>query len=121
MKEEFGDVEVVKIVVDDLCIWGECAEEHDNRLETLFDCIGCIGVKLNRLKCNFGVDNIGYVGHILSKDGLKPSPNRNHAFRDMPTHQHKGVVSTFPGIMTYIVKFMPSLSEMAAPVDRSEC
>ena len=99
MEEEFGDVEGLEIIVDDLCIWGECDEDHDRRLESLFDGIGCSGVKLNRPKCKFGVDNVGYVGHVLSKDGLKPSSDRIQAIRDMVTPQCKGELSTFLGIL----------------------
>ena len=75
-EEEFGDVEGVKIIVDDLCVWGGCDEDQHRCPESLFDRIGCSGVKLNRPKCRFGVDNVGYVGHVLSMNGLKPSPGR---------------------------------------------
>ena len=73
---EFDDVEGVRINVDDLCAWRESDEDYDRRIEHRFDRIGYNGVKLNRPKCMFCVDNVGYVCHVLSKDGLKPSSDR---------------------------------------------
>ena len=86
-------------------------------LENMFDRIGNSGVKLNQPKCKFGVDNVGYVGHVLSKDGLKPSPDRIHAIWDMPAPQGKGELSTFLGMMTYL----GDGDGCASPVDENEC
>ena len=83
-------------------------------LENIFDRIGNSRVKLNQPKCKFGVDNVGYVGHVLSKDGLKPCPDRIHAIWDMPASQGKGELSMFLGMMTYLSKLMPHLSEVTA-------
>ena len=89
-------------------------------LENMFDHIGNSGVKLNQLKCKFGVDNVGYVGHVLSKDGLKLGLDFIHAIWDMPTPQSKGKLSTFLGMMTYLGKLMPHLSDVTS-VHRMLC
>ena len=45
---------------------------------------------------------------------MKPSPDRIHSIRDMPTPQSKGKLITFLGMMTYLGELMPHLSEMTA-------
>ena len=38
-------------------------EEHDSNLERVLDTVQLSGLKLNKLKCEFQKDEIGYFGH----------------------------------------------------------
>ena len=40
-------------------------------------------LKLNKSKCQIKKDAITYIGHILSKEGLKPDPKRIEAIVNM--------------------------------------
>ena len=35
-----------------------------------------VNLKLNRKKCKVRKDEVPYVGHLLTKDGLKPDPEK---------------------------------------------
>ena len=57
-----------------------------------------------------------YVGHLLTSEGLKPSPSRVEALENMDTPQNREELQTFLGIMVYLGKFVPNLSKITAPL-----
>ena len=57
--------------MDDLLVWGENEEQHDNKV---LERARVRNLKLNKEKCHIKQQEISYVGHILTKDGIKPYP-----------------------------------------------
>lgn len=62
MSEVFSDVEGVKVIVDDLLVWGKDDEEHDTRLKTR---AREVNLKFNAKKCEIKETEVPYVGHVL--------------------------------------------------------
>ena len=56
------------------------------------------------------------MGHILTPEGLKPSMETVTALLNMPQPQDKAVARRFLGIITYLSKFCPNLSEVVRPL-----
>lgn len=73
-------------------------------------------LKLNKEKSQIRVTEISYIGHILSKDGVKPDPKKVDAINKMSTPQNKEALQRFLGIATYVAKFIPNMSQKAAPL-----
>ena len=115
MIEEFGDLEGVEIVVDDVLIWAENIAQHDERLEKFLDRVRKVGLKLNEKKSVI-CTQVEYVGHLLTSEGLRPSPDRIKALTEMSAPQTRAELETFLGIMVYLGKFMPNLSKITAPL-----
>ena len=63
-----------------------------------------------------GLEEIKYLGHILSKDGLKPDQSKIEAVRKMPTPECKKDVERFLGVVTYLAKFIPNMSKHTEPL-----
>ena len=116
MSEMFQDIPGVEVVVDDLLIWGENEEQHDTRLIQVLERARHRNLKLNRTKCQIRKDAITYIGHILSKDGLKPDPKKTDAILKMPCPENKDDLQRFLGMLTYLGKFIPNLSTVASPL-----
>ena len=84
MSEMFEDIEGVEVVVDDMLIWGE-TEEHDAKLEQVLKHARHRNLRLNKDKSQIKLEKISYIGHILSKDGLKPDPQKVKAIKTRKT------------------------------------
>ena len=84
MSEMFEDIEGVEVVVDDMLIWGE-TEEHDARLEQVLKHARHRNLRLNKDKSQIKLEKISYIGNILSKDGLKPDPQKVKAIKTRKT------------------------------------
>ena len=73
------DIDGVEVIVDDLLIWGENVSQHDARLKRVLDQAKQRNLKLNREKSQIKLTEISYIGHILSKDGVRPDPKKVEA------------------------------------------
>ena len=83
MSEMLEDIEGVEVMVDDILIWGENDNQHDSRLAKVLGCGR--NLNLNKEKCQIKKLEILYLGHILSKEGLKPDPRPLQAWHHQQT------------------------------------
>ena len=101
---------------DDIIVWGATKKEHDQRLRSCLTRIRQSGLKLNRSKCIFTSKSLTFLGHIISADGVKPDPTKVNAIKDMPIPKSKIDLQRFLGMVKYVAKFVPNLSQMTAPL-----
>ena len=59
---------------------------------------------------------VPYVGHALSKDGLKPDPEKIRAVKEMNPPENAKELNTFLGFIQYLGKFMPNMATGNAPL-----
>ena len=122
--ELFSDIEGVETYVDDFLIHGTTEEEHDARLKPVLNRCRSINLHLNASKCKFKQTELSYLGHIISHNSLKPDERKAKAIRDMPEPENKADLRRILGMVTYLSKFCPNLSTLAAPLrdlTRKEC
>ena len=122
---EVFQVEVANIIAglsgclnmqDDIIIWGKTREEHDQNLDAVMKQILKSGLKLNIEKCEYGVQELKFLGHILSADGIRPDPEKTRAITEMKLPRNVTELQRFLGMMNYLGKFIPNLAEITAPL-----
>ena len=116
MSEIFSGIEGVEIIVDDLLIWGENQQQHDKHLRQVLERARQKNLKLNKEKSQIALDEISYIGHILSKEGLKPDPQKVRAITEMNRPQNKEELQRFLEMVTYVAKFIPNFSQISTPL-----
>ena len=116
MSEIFEDIEGVEVIVDDILIWGETEAEHDERLREVLERARQRNLKLNKGKSQIKLSEIHYIGHVLNKDGVKPDPEKAKAIQMMKSPENKEQLQRFLVMVTYLAKFIPNLSQTAAPL-----
>ena len=116
MSHLFDDIEGVEVIVDDLVVWGENTEQPDFRLRQVLDRCRERNLKLNKDKCRFRVSEVSYVGHLLSADGVKPDPLKVEAIKAIPPPGDREELQRFLGVVTYLSKFIPNMSQKSAPL-----
>ena len=70
------DLEGVICLIDDILIYGNTQEEHDERLLAVLTRLEEAGLTLNREKCEFSRREVKFLGHILSQDGVRSDPDK---------------------------------------------
>jgi len=116
MSEMFEDIPGVEVIVDNILVWGENEEQHDARLIKVLEQARSQNLRLNKNKCHIKQHEISYVGYILSKDGVKPDPKKTEAIAAMPAPKNREELQRFIGMLTYLAKFIPNLSQVASPL-----
>ena len=101
---------------DDILVFGRDKEQHDKALRDVLGKIRESGLKLNEKKCHIGVTETTFRSHMITAEGIKPDPRKIQAITNMPTPSNKMEVQRFLGMVTYIGKFLPNLSEGTAPL-----
>ncbi|CAM5075895.1 unnamed protein product, partial [Natator depressus] len=71
----------VQCYLDDIIVFGNTSEEHDNNLQSVLNCISKGGLQLNRSKCKFRQTELSFLGHTISQIGLKPDPDHIWQFQ----------------------------------------
>ena len=65
-------------------------------------------------KYAFGLPGLEYLGHFISKDGLKSDPAKYKAIHEWTQPSNLGELQFFLSMVNYFPKFMPSFAKIAA-------
>ena len=100
----------VRCYIDDVVVWGSTLLEHNERLTKVLQRVCENGLKLNRAKCQFGVQEITFVGDKLSSRGIEPDQDQIKAILGMPHPTDKKGVLRIMGMINFLGKFIPNVS-----------
>ena len=76
LQKVLHDCEGVRVIVDDIIVFGSNVKEHDVNLKKVLATLCSRNLTLNRDKCKFGMEKLIFMGHVLSKDGIQPTGER---------------------------------------------
>ncbi|GJV07367.1 reverse transcriptase domain-containing protein [Tanacetum coccineum] len=65
----------LKAYVDDMVIKSTFEEDMLMDIQETFDRLRSINMKLNPKKCSFGVEECPFLGHVITKQGIKANPS----------------------------------------------
>ena len=103
-------------VSDDIIVHGATEEEHDRNLMNLLKLCRKIGLRLNRGKAEIKKQEITFLGHLITSEGLKMDPEKLEAVKKMPKPEDVEGVRRFCGFVNYLAKFLPKLSDILEPI-----
>ena len=106
----------VVVYIDDILVFGCNRAEHDERLANVRARLDSANLRLNLEKCCIGQEQVKYLGHILTKDGVQPDGDKLSAIQDMAPPQSVADVQRFLGMVTYLGKFVPQLTTATEPL-----
>lgn len=70
------------VYLDDIVVFGTTLQEHHENLIILLNRLRSTGLKLQPDKCEYLRPELEYLGHLITKDGVKPNPEKLKAIRD---------------------------------------
>jgi hypothetical protein len=110
MDQILRNLSKVACYLDDIIVGGVNFEECKNNL---FDCLKRLNefnVKINLKKCKLIQPKVDYLGHTISKDGIRPNQEKVKAVCSAPAPQNKQQLQAYLGLLNYYGKFIPNLS-----------
>ncbi len=116
ISEIIEGIDGVENCQDDIILWGSTPEELTIRTRKCLEAIRHSGLKLRESKCLFGKPSVTFLGHTISAKGITPDPKKVSAIVDMPMPTNVKELQRFMGMITYLGKFIPNLSEATAPL-----
>ncbi|VDH94031.1 Hypothetical predicted protein [Mytilus galloprovincialis] len=73
---------IALVYIDDILIFSKNFEDHLNHLQQVFSNLREANLKLNPEKCKFATRTIKYLGHVISKDGIRVNPENTEKVKD---------------------------------------
>ena len=104
------------IYLDDVIIFGTTFEEHAMRVSNVLERIEKANLKLKVEKCDLFQEEVEFLGHMVSKEGVKPSPNNIAKVIQWKEPETVTEVRQFLGLCSYYRRFVKGFSSIARPL-----
>ena len=117
MDTMLGGFDFTVAYLDDIVISSKTKDLHREHLNKVFAQIREFGFKVKEAKCDFCMNKIKYLRHIIDKDGRLPDPERAIAIKDMPAPDNVTTLQSFLGIANNNQSFIKNLLDLRAPLN----
>ena len=105
------------IYLDDLIKFWWTTEEHLHWLRVVFDCLREYNLKLKPLKCSLFREEIDYLAHKVSKEGVQPSKVNVRAIAKYAPPQTNTEIRAFLGLVGHYRHFIKGFAQIAQPLN----
>ena len=111
MENCLGDLNLSWCVVylDDIIVFGKSPDELLDRLNGVFEKLRQANLKLKPSKCTFFKQEISYLGHRVSKNGIATDPKKVEVVNNWPVPKTIKELRSFLGFVGYYRKFIMNL------------
>ncbi|GBG76533.1 hypothetical protein CBR_g22281 [Chara braunii] len=108
----------VLIYLDDILVYSRSLDEHVEHLRTVLERLREAKYKANRNKCEFAQQELEYLGHYVTPQGIRPLADKIEALRVWPEPTNTTDVRLFMGLAGYYQRFITGYSRIVAPMTR---
>ncbi|UYV62655.1 K02A2.6-like, partial [Cordylochernes scorpioides] len=96
--------------VDDLLIYEDSIEEHNEKLKGILEIARRNNIKFDLTKAQICKKEVRFLGHMISKNGIDPEPNKVDKVINLKKPEDKKSLQRIMGLYNYLGKFIPNLA-----------
>lgn len=101
---------------DDILIYSPDLVSHIEHVRIAFELLRKKKLFLKRSKCDIAVEQLEYLGHIISKDGVATDPTKIEAMKNWPIPKNVKSLRGFLGLTGYYRKIIKGYGLIAKPL-----
>jgi len=102
--------------MDDLLVFSKTMKEHAQHLSTVLSKLREHRLFAKLSKCVFGVNQVEFLGNVVSKKGIEVDQTKVKAILDIQAPTNLKQLRSFLGAVTYFSKFIPHYAEKSLPL-----
>lgn len=106
----------VLVFFDDILVYSPSQEEHIKHVGLVLDLLEQHQLYANKKKCEFGKDEVAYLGHLISSSGVAVDPAKVQALEAWPLPKNIRELRGFLGLSGYYRKFIKNYANIASPL-----
>jgi hypothetical protein len=106
----------VVVFIDDILIYSKNEEEHAEHLRIVLQRLRAHKLYAKFSKCEFWLDNVKFLGHSISKEGISVDPSKVQEVMDWKPPKTVHQIRSFLGLAGYYRHFIPDISRIAKPM-----
>ena len=106
----------VLIFFDDILIYWMTWREHIRHLGQVLTILEEHQFFAKMSKCTFGKEEVDYLGHIISKEGVKVDPNKIKAITEWPQPDNILKLRGFLGLTGYYRRHVKNYANKTTPL-----
>ncbi|KAG8487500.1 hypothetical protein CXB51_018708 [Gossypium anomalum] len=108
----------VVVFIDDILVYSQDEEEHAEHLRTVLQILREKQLYAKFSKCEFWLREVGFLGHIVSAEGIRVDPSKISAIVNWSPPKNVSEVRSFLGLAGYYRRFVQGFSMIASPMTR---
>ena len=104
--------------VDNIVVFTQSYEEHLETVEALLKSIQDYNFSLRASKCEFGFEEIQFLGFCVNGETVKASPDNISKIERFPTPRNRKEIQRFLGLCNFNRRFVNNYTDISAPLNR---
>ena len=108
----------VMVFIDDILVYSKDAQEHEQHLRIVLETLREKKLYAKLSKCDFWLNEVSFLGHIVSAEGIRVDPAKIEAVVNWKSPQNVTEVRSFLGLAGYYRRFVRGFSVIASPLTK---
>ena len=104
------------VFFDNVIVYSKSIEDHMIHLREVFKVLRVHKLYINLKKSEFFLEEIQYLGHIISKNGIRMDPENLEVIKEWPVPKNIHELRSFVGMCAYYHRFIAQFSSIARPL-----
>ena len=102
--------------LDDILVWGTSWDEFVGRLKRILEKLSDTGLALSTKKCKFGVEEVNYLGAVITNGTMCIGQQRTQQLREIPRPTDLAELRRALGAFAYVQRWLPGVADVARPL-----